>query len=161
MRYNESRAEMCLILPPPHPRLLVALWRWAAGWCKQASAAVICLCVWSERWGCWMRVESFWNLIHWLMDWIGWADAHWKEECVGDVCLQLSAAWSILTGGGQRSPANMHRYTIQNFSVFMSVLKRHACFYEGSSLPVHCLCVRVTLPQWSGSFLVLHSLLWK
>lgn len=42
------------------------------------------------------------------------------------------------------------------------------CVYEGSSLSVHCLCVRMTLPQWSGSLLPLHvflplrcSLLWK
>lgn len=41
-------------------------------------------------------IEFFWNLIHWLMGWIGWAGAYWKEECVGDVCCpQLSAAWSI------------------------------------------------------------------
>lgn len=48
--YNESQADMCLILPPPHPRLLVALWRWASVWCKQASTSVICLCVWGGRW---------------------------------------------------------------------------------------------------------------
>lgn len=30
-------------------------------------------------------------------------------------------------------------------------------FMRGSSLPVLCLCVRVTLPQWSGSFLLLQS----
>lgn len=42
------------------------------------------------------------------------------------------------------------------------------CVYEGSSLSVLCLCVRMTLPQWSGSLLPLHvflplrcSLLWK
>lgn len=42
------------------------------------------------------------------------------------------------------------------------------CVYEGRSLSVLCLCVRVTLPQQSGSLLPLHvflplrcSLLWK
>lgn len=43
---------------------------------------------------------------------VGWARAHWKEECVGDVCPQLSAAWSILLGGGQRRPASVQWCTI-------------------------------------------------
>lgn len=56
-------------------------------------------------------IEIFGNLIHWLMGWVGWASAYWKEECVGDVCPQLSA-WSILARRWQRSPANVHPCTI-------------------------------------------------
>lgn len=108
-------------------------------------------------------IEFFWNLIHWLMGWIGWAGAYWKEECVGDVCCpQLSAAWSI--------PARRWSVLLMRNDAPSTVhsVRARLCVYEGSSLSVLCLCVRVTLPQWSGSFLPLHvflpprySLLWK
>lgn len=134
------------------------------------------------RWACWMREESFWadNL---LIDGLGWVGRGSPRRGVCGWRLPSTcppAARSILSSSVVRGVAasavqpSTHSSRRQRSYARWTKNKKNlsacvrACtpdyrgltagFTRESSLSVLCLCVTVTLPQWSGSFLPLqHS----
>lgn len=153
--------------------------------CKWARAVVMCLRVWGGREvvGLGRRVFGTQSIDWWSK--LGGPGLTERRSVSGNICPQLSAVWSIPAQWWAREALLLikrsHRYAhrLNSFygSVFTHILKylykleRLHCiwmwwfemncwrltaeFTRESSLSVLCLCVRVTLPQWSGSFLPL------
>lgn len=81
--------------------------------------------------GCWIREESFWHPIHWLMSKLGGPGLTERRSVSGNICPQLSAVWSIPAQWWAREALLLikrsHRYAhrLNSFygSVFTHILK--------------------------------------